>query len=1109
MAKAKLLDTKKHFHRKLVLNQWLVSSFGIDPLTEQRINGKLVRPLNVLSMKVQNANAGLSADRHHFYLQKLITERDDSWRYTEQELKTFDANLVAHLDEINLYREEKIQWKYFQWLSLMFVEIYLHEFFKDRHGLLNCLNDQYDNFVLHYKNQNMETGIQPFAYEDLNKLCLQNATGSGKTLLMHCNILQFKHYANQGAKHNDYSEIILISPNDRLSEQHSNELEESNIHNDRLVQGKDLISSGRTPLEVVSITEITKLGEKQGKDTMAVDSFGDQNLLLVDEGHRGLGAASTESGWLANRKKLAGNGFTFEYSATFKEAVVAAKNTQVESDYAKAVIFDYAYRYFYEDGYGKDYRIFNLPNDKNNNQHQNHYLTAALIAFYQQLKLFKDKKIQFDEFQLQNPLWVFVGASVVKDDGKTESATNYNERASDVAEALKYFGWFLANPSQSTKAIDTVLNSNASHASLIDDDGKDIFGSSFTYLKELKLSSSDVYNDICKLVFQSHGGGTLLVERIKGDSGELLLKVANENAKPFGLINVGDAKGLAKHLKTNLETDQENNIEVKPSEFSNPYFAQVNDENSPVNILIGSRKFVEGWNSWRVSSMGLMNTGKKEGSQIIQLFGRGVRLKGRDTSLMRSSRYQTALAPKHIHILETLNVFGIGSDFIESFRNFLSDEGLPGNESPCVETVKLNVAEGLGERLKMLRPKVRKDTLKTYSFSKDGPMINFGGKGSDLGLTKDITDKGRKIVLDRRPNLQAMLAPSLEDDGNVALASSPSTFVFDELRLSLLDLDSLYLNLCKYVQSRGYSNLLIQRDRLPSLLLSSNWYDLFLVKSMWDLNASNIKSLHFIALELLSMLADKIHNYRRREFLEPRLEVVTLDDSNSNIPGVNEYTIIVDANESALIDDIRQLKSAFEIDGTDDFDSGRETITGTNLDIHLFNPLLCSKSSKIKVQPVGLEPSEFAFVKDLKEWLKSNQSSLSDTGEELYLLRNQVKKGIGFFEAGNFYPDFILWRIWKEGKETKQRIVFIDPHGLQHEGAGSEKINFSGEIQKVQKRMDDEVELNSIILSPPKTMKSVISARWGLSEAELYNLNVFFMADGDEYLDQVMQVVRK
>ena len=72
-------------------------------------------------------------------------------------------------------------------------------------------------------------------------------------------------------------------------------------------------------------------------------------------------------------------------------------------------------------------------------------------------------------------------------------------------------------------------------------------------------------------------------------------------------------------------------------------FADINNESSPVNILIGSKKFNEGWSSWRVSVMGLMNVGRSEGSEIIQLFGRGVRLKGFEYSLKRSSKSRNLL----------------------------------------------------------------------------------------------------------------------------------------------------------------------------------------------------------------------------------------------------------------------------------------------------------------------------------------------------------------------------------------------------------------------------------------------------------------------------------
>ena len=95
-----------------------------------------------------------------------------------------------------------------------------------------------------------------------------------------------------------------------------------------------------------------------------------------------------------------------------------------------------------------------------------------------------------------------------------------------------------------------------------------------------------------------------------------------------------------------------------------------------MNVLIGSRKFMEGWDSFRVASMGLLNIGKGEGSQIIQLFGRGVRLWGKDRSLKRSSALPTDSTPPHIRLLETLNVFGVRANYMAQFRKYLKQEGI-------------------------------------------------------------------------------------------------------------------------------------------------------------------------------------------------------------------------------------------------------------------------------------------------------------------------------------------------------------------------------------------------------------------------------------------------
>jgi hypothetical protein len=72
----------------------------------------------------------------------------------------------------------------------------------------------------------------------------------------------------------------------------------------------------------------------------------------------------------------------------------------------------------------------------------------------------------------------------------------------------------------------------------------------------------------------------------------------------------------------------------------------VKESSSPVNVLIGSKKFIEGWDCWRVSSLGLDARGpRSEGTQVIQLFGRGVRLKGHRWSLKRSNHLPDVVRP--------------------------------------------------------------------------------------------------------------------------------------------------------------------------------------------------------------------------------------------------------------------------------------------------------------------------------------------------------------------------------------------------------------------------------------------------------------------------------
>ena len=90
--------------------------------------------------------------------------------------------------------------------------------------------------------------------------------------------------------------------------------------------------------------------------------------------------------------------------------------------------------------------------------------------------------------------------------------------------------------------------------------------------------------------------------------------------------------------------------------------------------------------------MGLLNIGRSEGSQIIQMFGRGVRLRGRDMSLKRSSALTDGTHPDHIRLLETLNIFALRANYMAQFRDYLESEGI---STQAPEEIRLSIQPNL------------------------------------------------------------------------------------------------------------------------------------------------------------------------------------------------------------------------------------------------------------------------------------------------------------------------------------------------------------------------------------------------------------------------------
>jgi hypothetical protein len=1060
------------FVYKLALNQWLLSLFEVkrfEQLAKHLRNEKL---------------EGMDENNVHHFHHALTAQLFNLTKLPTELLLEYDQNIVKHTQRLNERRitrgEDPIVWKYFQYLTLLFTEIYLDRYFSDPAALLKAINEQ---VAASNADKPAADHIAPFkedgeAWSQINKIAYWSATGSGKTLLMHANILQYQFYLDKHGRRRDLNRIILLTPNEGLSQQHLREFEAAGLpaelfHKD----GTGLFAGQR-----IEILDIHKLKDEMGDKTIAIDAFEGNNLVLVDEGHRGA-SGGEEGTWMRFRNALCEKGFSFEYSATFGQAVKG--NRALTDTYAKSILFDYSYRYFYGDGFGKDYQILNLDEGTQAN-HLDAYLVACLLAFFQQQRLFKEQGFAFRPFNIEKPLWIFVGGSVTK--------TLASRDASDIIEILKFLSRYLSNRSASIERIERVLNQG-----LVTAGGKNLFAGRFTYLNTLGLSAAQVFDETLAILFNAAGGGALHVENLKGATGEIALRVGDN--EPFGVINVGDDAKLVKLC-------EENGIATQDSEFAGSLFHAINTPQSPVNLLIGSKKFTEGWNSWRVSTMGLMNVGQTEGSQIIQLFGRGVRLKGYGASLKRSGKAQLPdeiERPKHIGILETLSIFGIRADYMAQFRDFLEEEGLPVNDDRT--EFMLPIIKNLGtQKLKMIRLKNTINGVSTEfgdAFRRLAPIPTLSKPDPAKEEATAYLQKNQ-VVLNWYPKIQAMKSGGVAG-GDVEAA--PNQAHLNARHLAFLDLDRLYFELERFKAERGWYNLNLSAEGIADLLADQSWYQLLIPAEELACDSfEKVRLWEEIALSLLKKFTERYYTFRKREWELPHLEFQELTENDPNFPkgrdedGEGYYRILLDRSQEGIVTKLTELKDLIENGDLKPWEfSGMKAIWFGQ---HLYEPLLYLDQNIVEVSPVPLNKGERNLVDDVKSFHDGTPDFFAD--KELYLLRNLSKgRGVGFFEAGNFHPDFILWLI----SGGKQFIAFVDPKGIRNIGFNDPKIQFFQTIKDIERRLGDpSVTLSSFIVS--NTPSHVMRLLWAVDKPAMEARNILFQEeDKATYVGKMMEQI--
>ena len=173
---------------------------------------------------------------------------------------------------------------------------------------------------------------------------------------------------------------------------------------------------------------------------------------------------------------------------------------------------------------------------------------------------------------------------------------------------------------------------------------------------------------------------------------------------------------------------------TSPSQFQSLSDTQEN----PIKILIGARRFIEGWNNYRVSSIGLINFGRSKGSQIIQLSEEGKPLKGKNNSLKRSKGSADSL--DSIQVIETLNTFGLRADYMKRFKDDLEREGIKTVKK--LYTFDIKVTRNLNQ-------------LKLFTLERDETAPSF----DTTPVIKLALEKSVRVRLDIAPKkFQALLA---------------------------------------------------------------------------------------------------------------------------------------------------------------------------------------------------------------------------------------------------------------------------------------------------------------------------------------------------------------
>ncbi len=908
------------------------------------------------------------------------------------------------------------------------------------------------------------------------------ATGSGKTIIMHINVFQFIEH-NKGFKD---LEIIITTPGVNLIHQHEREVTP-------LVEYLNKIHRNKIRF---TIDTTSALLNKADDFFDFPDNKKYQRLILVDEAHIGLGTnqKDDEGEFLKLRRRMnIKHSFLFEYSATFHNL-----DSKLENEYSKSIIYDYNYNLFYRDGYGKDFYFEKINADVLQNGSLDDNLALNLKVIEEKLDVFNkldysDMKDLFSATTFPDrPLIAFMGNTV---NDKKEEGKKGDDELSDISKIVDY----LAKLTETERA-------------------------------KFKNLFNNYYKGKLKLTRNTQADDEILLSYGTGDY--------------WGIVNVGNGLNFINDYKGE-NVDKITSTSVVITNIDKYLFENIDKPQSPINVLIGSRKFAEGWNCFRVSVIGLINLGKTKGNKIIQIFGRGVRLKGLKNDGKRKdlNHIEDYFALKHTDFdklkrLETLCVFSLQRSYLETFTEAVSSEleitktfEISVNPSLIklnsgdvafdaykkdlkifklsktsidVKKVLLYPADKKVEYEFVIQGKHKKATINNFSFSLDY-RTNRNEEGKNIRNSLSQVNSNYSAFIYYLPFVKTITEQADEANIHLYKAGSPLTEIS-------IDDAVAYIDEIKY------------KEELPELDFEF---------------AENLNTK--IGEEFVKKVRNKINWHLNSSIYEYEEE---LKQSQGDIKGdfIAKYTLVKSFKLSKKVGATTKQKTEKELnqeiaDFTKTIRDIENALIIDKIGNHIYEPLLRENKlvlkDDVKLTPDKLNDGEKKFVKDFAKYIKDKPDKFNDF--DVYLMRNvESLKSIGIYlndDSEVFYPDFIMWLITKD----KVFINFIDPKGqmgtkdfateqykekvtIADKSTNTTLPNIEKELKRIHKKdfvlnsfilLRDSSELGKLAKADWKKenmiAKNILRLDWHKEDEKENNADQTKLVDNKTYLDWIIE----